>query len=89
MIMGILQRIEEGWYQENKYFNFIFFSSAIPNLLLVEPKQKETATITYLDNSASLDLLVLFFNTESHHPKETVIPENSFLKVSQYLKVIL
>ena len=75
MLVGILQRREEGWYQESKYFNFIFFSSAIPSLLSVEPKQKETATVAYLEDSTMLDLLVLFFNIESHHSKETVIPE--------------
>ena len=84
MLVGILQRREEGWYQESKYFNFIFFSSAIPSLLSVEPKQKETATVTYLEDSTMLDLLVLFFNIESHHSKRNCNPR----KVSQYLKVI-
>ena len=73
---------EEGWYQKSKYFNFIFFSSAIPSLLSIQPKQKETTTVTYLEDSTMLDLLVLFFNVESHHSKETVIPEkyHSILK---------
>lgn len=87
-MVEILQRRDGGWYQENKIIQLYFLFQGYPQLTFSWAKAKRNCQ-NHVFGQLGFTWLVLFFNTESHHPKETVIPENSLLSIALYSKLIL